>query len=34
MTVKGTPNADARRFVVDTPHRNIQLFRLKPLDAA
>ncbi len=33
MTVKGTPDATARRFVVDTPHRNIQLFRLKPLDA-
>ena len=34
MTVKWTPDITARRFVVDTPHRNIQLFRLKPLDAA
>lgn len=34
MTVKGTPNITDRRFPVDTPHRNIQLFRLKPLDAA
>ena len=33
MDVKGTPNITARRFVVDTPHRDIQLFRLKPLDA-
>ena len=34
MTVKGTPTITDRRFVVDTPHRNIQLFRLKPTDAA
>lgn len=34
MTVKGTPDITARRFVVDTPHRDIQLFRLKPLDWA
>jgi len=34
MTVKGTPNITDRRFPVDTPHRNIQLFRLKSLDAA
>lgn len=33
MDVKGAPNITARRFVVDTPHRDIQLFRLKPLDA-
>lgn len=32
MTVKGTPNVTDRRFVVDTPHRDVQLFRLKPLD--
>ena len=34
MTVKGTPNITDRKFVVDTPHREIQLFRLKPLDGA
>ena len=34
MTVKGTPNITDRRFVVDTPHRNVQLFRLKPVDSA
>lgn len=34
MAVKGTPMITDRRFVVDTPHRNIQLFRLKPLDSA
>jgi hypothetical protein len=34
MTVKGTPDITARRFVVETPHRNIQLFKFKPLDAA
>ncbi len=34
MTVKGTPNITDRRFVVDTPHRDVQLFRLKPLDGA
>ena len=33
MTVKGTPNVTDRTFPVDTPHRNIQLFRLKPLDS-
>lgn len=32
MTVKWTPNITDRSFAVDTPHRNIQLFRLKPLD--
>lgn len=32
MTVKGTPNITDRRFTVDTPHREVQLFRLKPLD--
>lgn len=34
MNVKGTPEITARRFVVDTPHRDIQLFRLKPIDSA
>lgn len=34
MTVKWTPNITERRFVVDTAHRDIQLFRLKPLDSA
>lgn len=34
MTLKGTPNITDRRFPVDTPHRNIQLFRFKPVDAA
>lgn len=34
MTLKGTPAITDRRFPVDTPHRNIQLFRLKPIDAA
>lgn len=34
MAVKGKPNITDRKFVVDTPHRNVQLFRLKPLDGA
>ena len=34
MDVKWTPNITAKKFVVDTPHRDIQLFRLKPLDGA
>lgn len=33
MTVKGTPHISEKRFVIDTPHRNLQLFRLKPIDA-
>lgn len=33
MAIKGTPAITLKRFVVDTPHRNIQVFRLKPLDA-
>jgi hypothetical protein len=33
MAVKGTPEAAARRFAVDTANRNFQVFRLKPLDA-
>lgn len=34
MTVRGTPPITDRRMIIDTPHRNIQLFKFKPLDAA
>jgi hypothetical protein len=34
MTIKGTPNVTDRKFVVNTPHRNVQLFKLRPLDVA
>lgn len=34
MTLKGTPNITDRRFPVDTPDREIQLFRFKPIDSA
>lgn len=33
MTLKGTVNINDKSFVVDTEHREIQLFRLKPIDA-
>lgn len=32
MDVKGTPTIGDKTFTMDTPHRNIQLFRLKPID--
>lgn len=32
MDVKGTPAIGDKTFTVNTPHRNIQLFRLKPVD--
>ena len=32
MTVVGEPSIDDERIVVDTAHREIQLFRLKPID--
>ncbi len=32
MDVKGTPAIGDKTFTMHTPHRNIQLFRLKPVD--
>lgn len=32
MDIKWTPSITDRQFVVNTPHRNIQLFNLKPVD--
>lgn len=32
MTVVGTPLIDNERIIIDTAHREIQLFRLKPVD--
>lgn len=32
MDLKGSPDIDDKSFTLNTPHRDIQLFRLKPVD--
>jgi hypothetical protein len=32
MDLKGSPDIDDKSFTLNTPHRDIQLFRFKPVD--